>query len=326
MGARYPLSAEIRVLCGLTPTAARPNLRKDGDVTAMAALASAVCETTDSISQGHREGGSMAANPYRTHRLSGEPPAVNTPLLPTVVFASYKGGVWKTGLSVATAERLALAGLKVLLITADRQEDARARLGVKPSENLLARRDFGQGSVSVLGIRGPHVAELLYRSGPERLGHGSFDVAVVDTPPEQQGGSLPGVLLMAIIDGVDAAKNLVMMLRDTPANTEVMLVKVQGGDPDEWARNAWAIGQAVGRQLDYVDTPLPRVDAIKAAHDDRKSVWTLSRRGKVLEFVSIVDSMAKLVWERTGRTYAWPALPSTGASAPHIRFWDDDAP
>ena len=49
----------------------------------------------------------MPANPIRSMRVPGELPPRHVPQLPTVVFGSYKGGVWKTCLSVAVAERLA---------------------------------------------------------------------------------------------------------------------------------------------------------------------------------------------------------------------------
>ena len=75
----------------------------------------------------------MPANPIRSMRVPGEPPPRHVPQPPTVVFGSYKGGVWKTCLSVAVAERLAMAGLRVLFVTTDRQEDARFRLGVSPT-------------------------------------------------------------------------------------------------------------------------------------------------------------------------------------------------
>ena len=57
-----------------------------------------------------------------------------------------------------------------------------------------------------------------------RLGIGPHDIAIVDTPPEEHGGHLPGVLLIAITDGTDAARNLLTMLQGTPDNTDIMLV------------------------------------------------------------------------------------------------------
>ena len=63
----------------------------------------------------------------RSSRVSQDPPGLYAPLLPTVVVASYKGGAGKTALAVPIAERLAFAGLRVLLLTCDTQEDARFR-------------------------------------------------------------------------------------------------------------------------------------------------------------------------------------------------------
>jgi len=160
----------------------------------------------------------MPARPLRSTRLPDEQQDLFAPLVPTVVVASYKGGVGKTAVAVACAERLAWAGLQILLLTCDSQEDARARLGVQPAEPQLARRPYGQGSVTVAGMRGTKAIDLLYRLGPEHLGLGKFDGAVLDTPPEVQGGSLPGVLLITPLDGVDAARNLITMLGRTPPN------------------------------------------------------------------------------------------------------------
>ena len=53
----------------------------------------------------------------RSARVSHDPPGLYAPLLPTVVVASYKGGAGKTALAVPIAERLAYAGLRVLLMT-----------------------------------------------------------------------------------------------------------------------------------------------------------------------------------------------------------------
>lgn len=160
-------------------------------------------------------------------RLPDEPLAKFVPLVPLLVVASYKGGVWKTSLTVAIAERLAWAGLRVLLITSDTQEDARARLGVKRSEPLVTSRAYGDaGTVTVAGFRGSTVIDLLYRVGPGKLGIGTFDIVVLDTPPEVQGGSLPGVLLVCPMDGMDAVRNLLTMLGRTPENTDIVLVQV----------------------------------------------------------------------------------------------------
>lgn len=266
----------------------------------------------------------MPATPLRTQRLAGEPPALLTPLLPTVVVGSYKGGVWKTGLSVAVAERLALAGLKVLLVTCDKQEDARSRLGVKASDPQVSRVACGTGSVTVLGARDSKAVELLYRLGPERLGFGAFDIAVVDTPPVEQGGSLPGVLLIATVDGTDAARNLITMLRGTPSNTDVVLVKVNRKDLDEWAQDVAAIQKAAGRSMQYLADPLPKATPVKEAHDNGRSVWALPRRGCTLEFLSGVDTLAQVAWGRITPKRPWPPMPPPGAASVYVPGWDDD--
>ena len=93
----------------------------------------------------------------RSSRISQDPPGLYSPLVPTVVVASYKGGAGKTALAVPIAERLAFAGLRVLLMTCDTQEDARFRLGVGRSEGAIATRHYGSGTVTVTGIRGEKV-------------------------------------------------------------------------------------------------------------------------------------------------------------------------
>lgn len=176
----------------------------------------------------------MPATPIRSVRLPNDPLPRHTPLLPTVVVASYKGGVGKTALTVARAERLAWSGLRVLLLTSDSQENAGHRLGVQSAEALVARRTYGpEGNVTVAGMGGTKAVDLLYRMGPERLGLGSFDLAVVDTPPEVHGGSLPGVLLLPPADGTDAARNHTTMLQRTPDNTDIMLIRVEREDRED---------------------------------------------------------------------------------------------
>lgn len=267
----------------------------------------------------------MPATPLRSARLPVDPPGRHVPLLPVVVVASYKGGVGKTSLTVALAERLAWAGLRVLMLTCDSQEDARHRLGVSPSEPQLARRTYGKdGSVTVAGIRGAKAVDLLYRSGPEQLGIGSFDIAVVDTPPEVQGGSLPGVLLIAPVDGTDAARNLVTMLQRTPANTDIVLLRFGRADAEEWAHNAGTIEQVLGRSVQYLGEPLPKSKRIKAAHDEGRSVWALPWTGRTLTFLSGVDVLAQTAWERLSTKRAWPSMPHTSSSAPYVPGWDDD--
>ena len=268
----------------------------------------------------------MPATPIRSVRLPQDPPPRHTPLVPTVVVASYKGGVGKTALTVAIAERLAWAGLRVLLLTCDSQEDARHRLGVKATDPLVARRSYGsEGSVTVVGLRGSKAIDLLYRLGPEQLGVGSFDLAVVDTPPEVQGGSLPGVLLITPVDGTDAARNLLTMLSRTPENTDILLTHIGRTDAQEWMFNAAEIEQALGRSLQYIDEPLPKAKSIKQAHDAGRSVWTLPRAGTTLEFLSGVETLAQLAWGRLSSRRPWTAMASASSTAAYVPGWDDEA-
>ena len=126
--------------------------------------------------------------------------------------------------SPSIAERLAFAGLDALYLVTDDQLDARRRLGISESDPDVARVQRGSGSVTVVGIAGTHAVDVLYRSGPGRFG--KFDTIIVDTPPVKKGGCLPGVLLIAPTDGDDASANLIRMLRATPANTDVVLVRI----------------------------------------------------------------------------------------------------
>ena len=189
----------------------------------------------------------------------------------------------------------------------------------------MARRTYGSdGSVTVLGIRGSKAVDLLYRIGPDRLGLGSFDLAVVDTPPEVQGGSLPGVLLFTPVDGTDAARNLLTMLQRTPGNTDILLIRTWREDPADWAHNAATIERVLGRDLDFLEDPLPISKQIKQAHDAGRSVWTLPRSGITLEYLSSIDRLAQTAWERVHPHRPWPSMPSQSTAAAYVPGWDDD--
>ena len=261
----------------------------------------------------------------RSTRVTQDPPGLYSPLLPTVVVASYKGGAGKTALAVPIAERLAFAGLRVLLMTCDTQEDARFRLGVTRADGAIATRNYGSGSVSVAGIRGEKVIDVLYRKGPERMGLGAYDFAVLDTPPEVQGGSLPGVLLVATVDGADAARNIVTMLQRTPSNSDIVMVRLGREDAADWQHNVGVMEQILGRSLDCFPEPLLKTRRIKQAHDSGESVWTLPRTGRsTLNFLSAVETFAKMAWERARPQRPWPAPPAASSRAPYVSGWDDD--
>jgi cellulose biosynthesis protein BcsQ len=261
----------------------------------------------------------------RSSRISQDPPGLYSPLVPTVVVASYKGGAGKTALAVPIAERLAFAGLRVLLMTCDTQEDARFRLGVGRSEGAIATRHYGSGTLTVTGIRGEKVIDVLYRKGPDRMGLGSFDMAVLDTPPEVQGGSLPGVLLVATVDGADAARNIVTMLKRTPSNSDIVMVRLGREDPDDWRQNVGVMEDVLQRSLQFFPEPLLKTRRIKEAHNSGESVWTLPRTGRSTAiFLSAVETFAQMAWQRARPHHPWPAPPAASSRAPYVSGWDDD--
>jgi chromosome partitioning protein len=58
-----------------------------------------------------------------------------------IAVGNQKGGVGKTTVAVGLAERLAVAGRRVLLVDADQQGNATARLGVEVTETTLTMAD-----------------------------------------------------------------------------------------------------------------------------------------------------------------------------------------
>ena len=246
------------------------------------------------------------------------------PRLPTTVVSSWKGGVWKTCISASIAERLAFAGLDVLYLVTDDQLDARRRLGISESDPDVARVQRGAGSITVVGLAGAHAVDVLYRSGPGRFG--KFDAIIVDTPPVKKGGCLPGVLLIAPTDGDDASANLIRMLRATPANTDVVLVRIDAVPKKEWERDATTIHDASNHAGgSYLPGPLPRTDEVREALNRGQSVWTLPRRGSTREFIQGVESLAGAAWGRIRPDTTLPPLAVSAASAVHIPGWDDGA-
>lgn len=197
-------------------------------------------------------------------------------------------------------------------------------MGIQSHEPMLAARSYGTGSVSVLAVRGSHAVDLLYRAGTERLGHGRFDVAVVDTPPEINGGRLPGVLMFTPVDGSDAVRNLATMLRQTPANTDVVLVKVGAIDRAVWSDAAESIARAIQRDVDWLDAPLPASAQVEAAQNEGRSVWALPRRGKAMAFLSGINQIASMSYERLRRGASLPPLPTAAGAAPFVRGWDHE--
>ena len=137
---------------------------------------------------------------------------------------------------------------------------------------------------------------------------------------------MPGVLLVTPIDGTDAARNLISMLRGVPSNSEIILAKVHRMDPVQWERDATAIEQAAGRAIQYLSSPLPRSAPVEAAHNNGRSVWALPRRGCTWEFLSAVDTLACSLWTKAFPKKPWPAMPPLKATA-YVDGWDGkDAP
>lgn len=267
----------------------------------------------------------MKAKPLPTAKPPVEAAGELTPLVPTCVVGSFKGGALKTSLAVALAERMALAGLTVVLFACDGQEDARARLGLKPTDPPVAKVTRGAGTIVIAGLPTAQATQFIYRDGLGKLGH--VDLVVVDTPPVRHGGSLPGVLLFATTDGDDATRNLCSMLRLTPKNTDIVLMRyhtlASRPDPDEWVDEVNAIATAVGgnREMLYLP-PLPRADPVKKALDAGQSVWELPRRGRTLEYLTGVESMAAAAWKLV---HPESDLPPRPRKAPgYIPGWDEE--
>ena len=117
------------------------------------------------------------------------------------------------------------------------------------------------------------------------------------------------------------------MLRATPTNTEIVLVRIDAVPKHEWVHDAAVIHGASDHTggFSYLPRPLPRTDEMRAALNCRQSLWTLARRGAPCEFLQGLESLAGVVWARIRPDSALPPLGTNAASAVHIRGWDDDA-
>ncbi len=121
--------------------------------------------------------------------------------------------------------------------------------------------------------------------------------------------------------------NLIRMLRSTPANTDIVLVRIDAVPKKEWLHDASTIHDASNHAggFSYLPGPLPRTDEVREALNQGQSVWTLPRRGRTREFIQGVESLAGVVWARVRPDTTLPPLAALAASAVHIRGWDDDA-
>lgn len=264
----------------------------------------------------------MQAQPLAACSLADDVQPVAVPRIPGVVTNSHKGGVGKTTISVSLGERLAFAGLRVGLLATDVQQDARARLGISPSDDDIVQIPRGPGVVVAVGLAGSAAADVLYRR-PGRLG--PLDIAVVDTDPSPRGMRLPGTLVIVPIADEDSIRNNVAALLGLPENCRVILVRTgPRADAARWRADAERIATAVGRPgIRYVPAPLPPSAAVAQAHAEGRSVWSLPRRGATKAYLEGIEALAGAAWRFAGRPDPMPAAPPSGAIEPFIAGWDD---
>lgn len=263
----------------------------------------------------------MNVQPLPSRRLPDDAAPAAVPKVPTVVVTAWKGGVWKSSLAVALAERLAFAGLRVALLVTDSQQDARARLGIGPADPDPIRVQRGDGSMVCAGLAGPQAADALYRH-PERLG--AVDLAVVDTAPSRHGTRLPGTLMIVPVADADSARNNVAALLDAPANCRIVLVRTGGaGSSAAWAGEAGIIADALGRHVQYAPAPLPPSSAVAEAHAAGRSVWCLPRRGRTKTYLEGIEVLAEVAWRHARKSDPLPPPPPFAAAEAFIAGWDD---
>lgn len=267
----------------------------------------------------------MPAKPLRPATVvADQKPTDVRPLLPTLVVGSFKGGVWKTSIAVALAERLAFAGLRVLMLTSDQQEDARYRLGIaSAAPGTLPRVPKGSGHVAVISAPGPKTVNVLYNQQLREV-ISQFDVAVLDTPPMLATGALAGVHLVSVVDGIDAVRNLIAMLRPTPENTKIIVTKVRKLDVGQWLKVVEYLDAQLTQEINYIENPLPESKAVEEAHNDGVSVWTLARRGATKGFLDGIETLARTFWEDVYPDRAFPDIPPLKARTVTFKGWGED--
>jgi hypothetical protein len=267
----------------------------------------------------------MRPAPVSTRHLASSEAVGVAPLVPTIVVASYKGGVWKTSLAVAIAERLAWGGLSVVVMVTDSQEDARRRLGVKDPTEPQPKVRRGHGTITVVGARAARATEVLYRTGFSPLKIDQPDVAVVDTAASEAGGSLPGTFLIALSDSTDASVNLVSMLRRSPGTCRVLLARVRRTDPAEWEQDASAVAEASGhRDIHFLPLPIPESEPVKRALDQGRSVWGVPRRGNTLGYLEGIETIVAAAWSWMFPKRELPPGPPAPSGGSFVRGWDDE--
>ena len=181
----------------------------------------------------------MPATPIRSLRIPQDPPSRHAPLIPTVVVVSAKGGVGKTALTVAIAERFRVGPVRVLLLTCDSQEDARHRLGCRRLDPAVARRGYGpDGSITVIGIRGEKAIDCCIESD-RPAGNRDFDPRSSTRRRRSTVASCPVCYYCRPSMAPTRARNLLTMLSSTPSNTDIVLVRIGRDDPRTGSTTRW---------------------------------------------------------------------------------------
>jgi len=261
----------------------------------------------------------MGVRPLQVQQERPETAKAAGPLLPTLVVGVWKGGAWKTAIAVAAAELLAWGGLRVLLVTADKQRDAHRRLGLRRSGEVVR---CGEGSVTVIGASPVKTIDLLYRGDASK--YGAFDVVVVDTLPSPKAAKLPGVHLVVPIDGRDAMTNAAAMLQEAVALAgPPVLLRVKRSTAETWEKWVHLIERAAGGDVEYIPDPVPESSAVYDAHNAGQSPWSLPRRGSTQAFLSAVRTVVLPVWRRARPGRALPRVPAPERQV-YVPGWDDD--
>lgn len=139
------------------------------------------------------------------------------------------------------------------------------------------------------------------------------------------GGALTGVLLVAAIDGAAAARNVIMMLKRLPKNSEIVFLRLGCEDPDASNHTIGIMEEVLRRSLDFFPEPLLKTKRIKEAHNDGELVWSLPRTGRrAMTFLRVIETFAKLAWEQARPHHFWPAPLGPSSRTSYVSGWDDD--
>lgn len=241
------------------------------------------------------------------------------PFVPTLMCGSYKGGVGKTTMAIAIAERLFDVGLKVLLVAVDPQMDAARRLHVRATPGKVTNVTAGdRGKLDILTLSADYIVDVLYRN--DRLTRG-YDCVVVDTPVEKRFGNLPGLLLWVPIDGLDALQNAVGYLRGTPESTQTTLYASRRGKVTDLEELSSYLPDVA-----FMEIAVPDCDRIEQAHRKGKSVWSVSpRRGRLVGLLDVANTAAHELWSalpKAGRP-PWSEPSSAGEEGYFFKGWDN---